>query len=151
MRILSVILIITTLFSFKKELVNPFNDKSLDPPAVDTTKYFTDSTSFEAIYNNVFKPYCANSGCHDGAFEPDYRSIESSYNTMVYQPIIKNDATNSYEYRVKPNAANKSILYARLILDIDEVSGIMPLSAAYNEEHQWHDVKVDFISNFFEF
>ncbi|MDB4127046.1 hypothetical protein N9580_03450, partial [Flavobacteriales bacterium] len=94
-----------------------------------------------------FIPTCANSGCHDGTFEPDFRTIESSYNTLVYQPVIKNDNGNSYEFRVKPSNSDKSILYKRLIEDIDGISGIMPLSAEYNAEHYWFDHKEEYIQN----
>ncbi len=147
MRYSILIALIITLFSCKEEVLNPYDNSDLNPPVEDTTNYFNDPTNFSNLYNDVFQPYCANSGCHDGAFEPDYRSIESAYNTMVYQPIVKNDAGNTYEYRVKPMDSEKSILYARLILDIDSISGIMPLSAAYNNEHVWHNVKEKLISN----
>src|SRR5210317_2664712 len=50
-----------------------------------------DANSIQGLHKNIFKPTCANSGCHDGNFEPDFRTIESSYNTLVNQAIIKND------------------------------------------------------------
>ena len=135
------------MYSCKKDKINPYDDPNLNPPQEDTTSYFTNATDFSALYNDVFMPYCANSGCHDGSFEPDFRSIESSYNTMLYQPVIKNTSSNTYTYRVLPYNSEESILYARLTLDIDSVSGIMPLSAAYNPEHEWHDVKATHIES----
>lgn len=83
--------------------------------------------SFAGLHYYIFKPTCANSGCHDGTFEPDFRTIESSYNTLVLHPVIKNNPQNSFQYRVKPGDPNASILITRLTIDIDGQSGIMPL------------------------
>jgi len=127
--------------------INPYDNPNLNSPEDTTTNYFPDATTFQALHNNIFIPTCANSGCHDGAFEPDFRTIESSYNTLVYQPVIKNDNVNTYEFRVKPSNSDKSILYKRLIEDIDGISGIMPLSAEYNPEHYWFDHKEEYIQN----
>jgi hypothetical protein len=99
------------------------------------------------LHNNIFTPTCANSGCHDGTFEPDFRTIESAYNSLVYQPVIKNDINNSFTYRVDPGNSSKSVLYHRLIVDIDGISGIMPLSAEYNPEHYWYDNEEEYINN----
>ena len=132
----------------KKDVsVNPYENSDLQPPNISDTNYFPDPTAFAALHNNIFIPTCANSGCHDGTFEPDFRTIESSYNTLVYHPVIKNDAINSYEFRVDPGNSNKSILYKRLIEDIDGISGIMPLSAEYNPEHYWYDHEEEYIQN----
>ena len=112
-------------YSCKEEL-NPFEfDNNIN--SNNDTIYFDDPSSFSALHNNIFSTTCANSGCHDGTFEPDFRTIESSYNSLVYQPPIKNDANNSFDYRVKPGDAIQSVLYHRLIVDIDGISGIMPL------------------------
>ena len=127
--------------------INPYDNPNLNSPEDTTTNYFPDATAFQALHNNIFIPTCANSGCHDGAFEPDFRTIESSYNTLVYQPVIKNDNGNTYEFRVKPSNSDKSILYKRLIEDIDGISGIMPLSAEYNAEHYWFDHREEYIQN----
>lgn len=139
------LLLFVVLFSNckKDETINPYDDPNLDPPTEDSVNYFTDPTAFSALHNNIFSPTCANSGCHDGTFEPDFRTIESAYNTLIYHPIIKNDATNTYQYRVIPGDADMSILYQRLIIDIDSISGIMPLSA----ENSWNDNKEQYIQN----
>ncbi len=84
--------------------------------------------SIIGIHHNIFKPTCANSGCHDGTFEPDFRTVESAYNTLLMQPIIKNNPEGNYAYRVVPGDAANSVLYRRLIEDIDGQSGIMPIS-----------------------
>ena len=95
------IIILCIIFgsSCKKESINPYDDPNLYPPLEDTTNYFSNPTNFSSIYNNIFLPYCANSGCHDGSFEPDFRTIESSYNTLVYHPVIKNDDNKDYQIR----------------------------------------------------
>lgn len=124
---------------------NPFDDPSLQPP-VDTVEIINfDPNSFEGIHHNVFQATCANSGCHDGTFEPDFRSIESAYNTMVYQPIIKNDPQGSFTYRVAPGDANGSVLIERLLTDIDGQSGIMPLEL--NPGTDWITKKQEYIEN----
>lgn len=124
---------------------NPFDDPGIQPPA-DTVEIIDfDPTSFEGIHYNVFQATCANSGCHDGTFEPDFRSIESSYNTIVYQPMIKNDPQGSFDYRIEPGSPQQSVLYFRLLSDIDGQSGIMPL--AINPESDWTAKKQEYIAN----
>ena len=157
MKRIVLLLITLSIYSCKKDPVNPYNNPDLDPPSEDSTDYFSSPTHFSSLYNNIFLPYCANSGCHDGTFEPDYRSIESSYNTLVYQPIIKNNQQGDYEYRVKPGNSDESVLYARLLSDMngtsifDANSQVMPLTAdiAYdpNQEHEWHNEKENHIKN----
>ena len=134
-------IIIASCFSCQEE-VNPF-DFNNNISSDNDTLYFTDPTLFSALHNNIFSPTCANSGCHDGTFEPDFRTIESSYNSLVYQPPIKNDANNSFDYRVKPGNSIQSVLYHRLIVDIDGISGIMPLEY----EDDWDNNKEEYISN----
>lgn len=127
-------------------IINPYVGSYDDNP-LDSASQFSDSTNFASLYNNVFLPYCANSGCHDGNFEPDFRTIESSYNTLIYHPVIKNDMNNTYQYRVQPNAADMSVLYVRLTEEIDPSSEIMPISASYDTTHPWHNDKEIHINN----
>ncbi len=98
----------------KDSEVNPFDDAAKAPENTGST-YSPDANSFEYLYTNVFKPTCANSGCHDGSFEPDFRTISSAYNTLVYQPVIINDASLTYTYRVLPGNSNLSLLKRRLL------------------------------------
>ena len=125
-----------------EEEINPFDFNNTSNSNNDTI-YFTDPTSFSALHNNIFSTTCANSGCHDGTFEPDFRTIESSYNSLVYQPPIKNDINNSFNYRVEPGNSLQSVLYHRLIIDIDGISGIMPLES----EDDWDNNKDEYIQN----
>jgi len=131
------------IFCFScEEEINPFEFDNSSNNNSDTT-YFTDPTSFGALHNNIFSTTCANSGCHDGTFEPDFRTIESSYNSLVYQPPIKNDINNSFDYRVEPGNSLQSVLYHRLIVDIDGISGIMPLES----EDDWNNNRDEYIQN----
>ena len=98
---------------------NPFNNPDLLPPVDTINNTVIDEESFIGLHTMIFSPTCSNSGCHDGSFEPDFRTIESSYNTLVYQPVIKNDSVNTYTYRVLPGNSGLSALYARLTYDID--------------------------------
>ena len=118
MRDFSIIIIMIVFFACKEE-TNPFDFNGSNINSNNDTVYFFDATDFSALHNNIFTPTCANSGCHDGTFEPDFRTIESAYNSLVYQPVIKNDINNSFTYRVDPGNSSKSILYHRLIVDIE--------------------------------
>jgi len=126
--IVSGLMIIALIFiaSCEKDPPNPFNN---NPPVNgDTLSIFKpDPNSFEGLHAYIFKPTCANSGCHDGTFEPDFRTIYSSYNTMVSRPIIKNDPLGNFTFRVVPGSSAQSVLYNRITKDIDGQSGIMPL------------------------
>ena len=150
-------IILISFFSCRKEKINPYDNPDLLPPIEDSISYFSDPTNFISIYNDIFLTTCANAGCHDGSFDPDFRTIESSYNTLVYHPVIKNNPNGSYQYRVKAGTPSESVLYARLLADangtstFDANSQVMPLTAdiAYdpNQEHIWHLEKEDHIKN----
>jgi|JI10StandDraft_1071094.scaffolds.fasta_scaffold16305_4 hypothetical protein len=91
---------------------NPFDDYK---PTQDTVKFIfddPDSTSIAGLYTYIFKPTCANSGCHDGTFDPDFRTLESSYNTLVFRESIKKDG--KYLFRVKPYSLDSSGILARV-------------------------------------
>ena len=108
----------------KDTFTNPYDDPSLLPPAVTNDLASLDPSNFAYLHSKIFKPTCANSGCHDGTFPPDYRTINSAYNTLVYQKPV-NTSGNLYRYRVFPFNADSSILYHRLKVAMG--SGIMPL------------------------
>ncbi len=129
------------------DVENPFDDPDNLPPEDSTAFDNIDPTSFVGLHQNIFKPTCANSGCHDGTFEPDFRTIESSYNTLVYHDVVKNNPAGTYEYRVKPGSLSESIMWLRLNEDIDQVSGIMPLDAFYDPESEWNANKAEHLGN----
>ncbi len=72
------------------------------------------ATSFVRLHRDVLEPSCNIMGCHDGTFEPDFRTVESSYNTLVYHSIIKNNLAEEFTYRVVPNDTTLSLLHERL-------------------------------------
>jgi len=104
-----------------------------------------DPNTIQGLHKNIFSPTCANSGCHDGNFEPDFRTIESSYNTLVNQPLIKNDAMNPLTVRVAPGSSETSMIIRRLKIDLNGNSGIMPLVTEPGSD--WYDKKDEYIKN----
>ena len=128
-RILLGISILSLLvFACKKEsVINPYEEIVIvdnDNPTVDDLPV----GNFAWLHSRIFKPTCANSGCHDGTFEPEFNTIASSYNTLVNHAVIANDASNTYNYRVVPGNSDLSLLMARLTTFIPNTSGIMPLT-----------------------
>ena len=78
--------------------------------AVDTLE----RNGISAIHRDIVFPKCAKPGCHDGHFEPDFRTVESTYSTLVYAVIKKNNGAKSFRYRVVPDSSAKSVFYERL-------------------------------------
>ncbi len=92
--------------------VNPYDAVDYGDDTVNT--YVPDPTSIVGIYENVLQVYCDNPGCHDGSFEPDFRSIQSSWSTLVYHDLNKNTADSAYDFRVLPGDADNSMLMRRI-------------------------------------
>lgn len=136
------------LFACKKEnkLVekNPYDDWKYDVPSDKDSLLDIDPTSFAGVYANVFKPFCANSGCHDGNFEPDFRSLESTYKSLVNKSVIKLDEAGQTPFRVVPGNADNSMLMRRMLEDLNGNSGIMPLSVDPGAD--WHQKKELYIA-----
>ena len=70
--------------------------------------------SFYRVYVKILSVKCGVAACHDGSFEPDFRTLQSAYYTTVFQPVTKNNATASYQYRVSPFDAENSVLHQRV-------------------------------------
>lgn len=114
------------------DIKNPYpNGKDTLPRAKDTWNYRT----IQGLHAGLFKPTCANSGCHDGNFEPDFRTVESSYYSLVNQPVTKPDLGGKFGYRVVPFSASNSMLPHRMTVDLNGNSGIMPLSLESNSNY----------------
>ncbi len=124
---------------------NPYNDWEYDIPKDKDSLQNPAANSIAGLYATIFKPSCANSGCHDGNFEPDFRTIESSYNSLVNRSVIKQDSLSEFEYRVVAGNADKSMLIQRLTIDLNGNSGIMPLSIDPNSD--WIEKKEEYIKN----
>ena len=91
---------------------NPYDDIVYPtPPApIDTL----DPNTIVALHRDILRPRCSVPGCHDGNFEPDFRTVQSAFSTLVYAPIIKNNADSTFIYRVVPNDTTQSVLHERL-------------------------------------
>jgi hypothetical protein len=100
--------------------------------------------NFAYLHAKIFRPTCANAGCHDGTFEPEFRSVASSYNTLVNHPVIANDAQNSYDYRVVPGSVENSFLHLRLTESIPNTTGMMPPEVDPNSD--WPQYRDDYIA-----
>lgn len=123
---------------------NPYSDTTANTGGGGTVKE-PDPTSIEGIHKNIFKPTCANSGCHDGTFEPDFRTVQSSYNTLINVKPIKNDQAGTFNFRVVPGNADASILVYRMTEDLGGNSGIMPL--VVNPDNPYQSKKATYIQN----
>lgn len=109
----------------EKELYsdNPFEAESQQ----ENHQAILDSSSMEGLHQNIFSLKCANPTCHDGSFEPDFRTAMSAYNSMVYHQVVKNTPNEDFRYRVYPGKADSSWLHFRL--SADSILGRMPLYA----------------------
>lgn len=137
--------IFSTCSEKSEDFDNPFNDPNLQPPTDTTSNTITLSpTSLAGLHQNIFIPTCANSGCHDGTFEPDFRTIESTYNTTVNHPALKTDPNLNISQRIVPNQPEQSMLYYRLLNFLPNSSGKMPLEA---NDSDWPDKKEEHIQN----
>jgi len=95
-----------------------------------------DTMTITYVHQKVLSTRCALNGCHDGHFEPDYRTPQSAFATLVYAPIIKNDTANKYKYRVIPYDTVNSVMYIRITnccfvnvndrMPQDNIGGILP-------------------------
>lgn len=91
---------------------NPYDDivYPTPPSPIDTL----DPNTIVAIHRDILQPRCAVPGCHDGNFEPDFRTVQSSSSTLVYARLIKNNADSTFAYRVIPFDTAQSVLHERL-------------------------------------
>jgi hypothetical protein len=107
--------VILSTSACKKDQIEPDNpfdkiDYGDETPSPDTLNAIT----LAGLHRNLFVTKCAVPGCHDGAFEPDFRTVQSTYSTLVYAPIVKNNEANEFTYRVIPFDTAKSVLYERI-------------------------------------
>src|SRR5258706_1965910 len=97
------------------------------PPAnpYDVVNYNTDTTteqnpdpySIAGLHKNIFNVKCNVPAWHDGTFEPDFRSVQSTYSTLVYQPVNKITVNfiDTFKYRVIPYDTANSFLHERVV------------------------------------
>lgn len=104
-----------TFWACKKDVPMPYNPYDdiiypIENVPVDTLG----PNTLTRTHKEVFEPKCNVLGCHDGSFEPDFRTPQSSYSTLVYHRIIKNNAMEEFEYRVIPGDKENSVLWERI-------------------------------------
>jgi hypothetical protein len=107
-----------------RKTANPF-DEIVRP--IDSTHVSLpfDSTSITGLYRLIFKEKCAIPSCHGGTFEPDFRTPQSSWSTLVWAPVIKNTPDYRFHFRVIPGDFKNSWLHERCVTD-DPILGRMP-------------------------
>ncbi|MEC7863457.1 MAG: hypothetical protein VX762_01175 [Bacteroidota bacterium] len=118
MKKLLFLLLITFLFlahcTEDDVLLNPYDgiEYGQTTAVIDTLS----ATSFVKIHRDILLPSCSDIvvGCHDGTFPPDFRTVESAYNTLVYTKVIKNNEDETFTYRVVPGDTANSVLHERL-------------------------------------
>lgn len=123
-------LVVFVLAACQKETPNPYDalERGSPNPTVDAIP----QDNFAWIHQRILRPNCALSGCHDGSFEPEFRSIGSAYNSLVFHPVVANDPEESFTYRVLPGDVQASFLHERLNVFVPNTSGIMPLGLSEN-------------------
>lgn len=141
--ILLIVLCTQACIKESKRPKNPFDQDKTQPPKDTSTT--PDPNSIQGIHANILKPTCANSGCHDGTFEPDFRTVMSSYNTLMYRKPVKNDSAGTFSARVLPGNADMSMLWYRLTVDLGGNSGIMPL--VVDPDSKWPSKKAEYLNH----
>jgi len=126
-------LVLFILASCRKETPNPFDELERRSPNPSVQSIPQDN--FAWIHQRILRPNCALSGCHDGTFEPEFRSIGSAYNSLVFHPVLANTPQQTFTYRVLPGDVNASFLHERLTVSVPNTSGIMP--AGFDENTDW--------------
>lgn len=121
--------VLLLLAACQKEHENPFDRVDAEAPATPVAPLLP-LDNFAGIHQRILRPSCALSGCHDGHFEPDFRTVGSSYNSLVFHPVVGNDPSASFTYRVQPGNAQASYLHERLTAFVPNTSGMMPLGFA---------------------
>lgn len=139
-RKLLILLVIVGVFGCSKDSTSPDNPFDATNQQGGNDQDTLDPTSFAGLHKQIFSQRCANPLCHDGSFEPDFRTMESAYNNLVYHPVIKNTSTNDFTYRVVPYDTENSWLIERLETD-DVVLGRMPLYANPLSEKEINNIK----------
>ena len=91
---------------------NPYDQ--IDYPTPPSPTDTLNPNSIVAIHKDILHPRCGVPGCHDGSFEPDFRTVQSSVSTMVYANIVKNNADSSFTFRVIPFDTAQSVLHERI-------------------------------------
>lgn len=130
MMVVLLLLFIIVIDACKKDTTAPPNPYNAIDYGNATPTDTLNPNSFTALHRDIFAVKCANPGCHDGTFEPDFRSLQSAYNTLVYHPVVKKLAP--WTFRVVPYDTAGSWLWQRLSHEViasgsDTSKGRMPI------------------------
>jgi hypothetical protein len=103
-----------------------------------------DPASIQGLHKNIFSKKCALSGCHDGTFEPDFRTVQSSFASLVYHPVIKNTVNeiDTFALRVIPFDHQHSFIYERITTSTTEYmpsNGVRLPQSDINNIKAWID------------
>lgn len=111
--IIALYILITTGCKETEVPENPYNSIAQPDPSSSAEP---DPHSIEGLHKNIFSVRCAMPGCHDGTFEPDFRTVQSTWSSLVYQPVIKTtvDSLSFFTLRVEPFSATTSFLFERI-------------------------------------
>ncbi len=103
---------------------NPFDkiDRPIDSSGIELP---FDTASISGLHRYIFQEKCAIPSCHGGTFEPDFRTPQSSWGTLVWAPVVKNTSDYRFQFRVIPGDFQKSWLHERCVTD-DPILGRMP-------------------------
>ena len=118
---------------------NPFDTVDYSVPIVDIPS--PDSNSFLGIHSFILSKSCNEPGCHDGSFEPDFRTVQGTYNSLVYHPIFKNydpqiDGMEPLQFRVLPGDSEASMFFHRISRDNSPGFEQMPATGNYLPDEQ---------------
>lgn len=129
-----------------EQSANPYDSWTTSTRGTSIPDIAIDPNTIQGLHKNIFKPTCANSGCHDGNFEPDFRSIESSYNSLIGRLVTNTDPNRTdIVHRVEPGDADKSMLLHRINTFIPGTQGQMPLSL--EPDSDWPSKKLQYLNN----
>ncbi|MFN8154510.1 MAG: hypothetical protein U0Y08_09490 [Bacteroidia bacterium] len=118
----SILLMVSGIIGCSKEETpeNPYD--SVDYSNTNGNDTTPDPASITGLHQNLFFPKCAVPGCHDGTFEPDFRTVQSTFSTMLYMTVNKRtlDSAKIFTYRVIPDDPDNSFLMERLTTTTSE-------------------------------
>jgi hypothetical protein len=121
------------IYSCKKDKIdNPYDQVNYSVSTDSMPE--PDPNSITGLHKNIFSKKCANPGCHDGTFAPDFRTVQSSWSTLVYMTANKRtvDSISYFSLRVVPGNVSQSALIERLTTTTSDYmpSNSVRLSAA---------------------
>ena len=123
---------------------NPFD--GIDYGTGEVPGMMPDPSSFLGLHTNIFSQSCNQPACHDGTFEPDFRTVQSAYNSLVLHPVSKNysvqvDDREPLPARVIPGDSDQSMLWHRLTMHNPPNFELMPSSGNSLEETQLNQIE----------